>query len=215
MSRTWFVLSVIACRSRARRQDFHARFPVARSSSFLRPIDATCARCSARSFRASSATQSDEIGEVMNPQPLLMAVMPITVSVLNRVGVVAHGDHQVRTGASFPRRFAIGTGPKYRESQLRRSLKPNSHTSLAATTRLPHATCVSGRPALSCDAVALCAMRTPLIASQPGSISTTSPGSAPSVYSPGVDAVRDRSALLAAGLISIVDRADQGQTARS
>ena len=129
ISRTCPLLSVIAWRSCARRHDFHARLPVARSSSFFRPIVATYARCAARKFagllcdaeqcaqqkvgrleiESRQCDQSAEIGEMMNSEPLLVAV---SAAVAVPVAVAAHRLHHVTTGSISPRTFASGTGPK-------------------------------------------------------------------------------------------------------
>ena len=127
ISRNCPLLSVIACRSCARRHDFHARLPVARSSSFFRPIVATCARCVGRKvssllcdaqqgaqqkvgrlqIEACQRNQSAEVGEMMHAQSLLGAV-----AVAISISVAVHGIHHVTTGSISPLTFASGIGPK-------------------------------------------------------------------------------------------------------
>src|SRR5581483_1565158 len=100
-------------------------------------------------------------------------------------GVFAHDFHHGRIGLRLPRMDAIGMGPKYRESQLRESLKPNSHTSPDLTWRGPNGTCASSLPALSLTAVRLSRNFTPLTATAPGSTVTASPGNAPISFATG------------------------------
>src|ERR1700722_7195702 len=119
--------------------------------------------------------QPSEIDQVMNPQALFFAVLAHLFSAASAV-------HHVTSGRNTPRTFASGTGPKYRASQLRILLKPNSQTSPAPTRRAPDGTCISDRPALSRAAVRLFGNFTPLTATQPGSSSTASPDNAPITF---------------------------------
>jgi hypothetical protein len=61
-------------------------------------------------------------------------------------------------------------------------LKPNNQTWPGATRRAPQAACGNARAALSRAAVLLSANLFPLTATQPGSMSIVSPGSAPTTF---------------------------------